>query len=483
MERIGRWALSRLFELKILKTPFFYTLAHNDTLGLPRVSGFYEPRFVSFPIFTSEKNDPMLQLLYQLYQQHPVVCTDSRKVTPGSIFFALRGDQFDGNQYALSALAAGAVAAVVDDRQWAADPRCLLVDDVLQTLQQLALHHRRHLSIPVVGITGTNGKTTTKELIAAVLSAKYRTGFTKGNLNNHLGVPLTLLSFMPDDEIAVVEMGASHPGEIAALCAIAEPDAGLITNIGRAHLEGFGGYEGVIRTKTELYLHLQKAGGMAFVNGHDSLLMSHALQMRKITYGTEGADVCGTVMPTGPGLSLTFSHQGLLYPVTTRLIGAYNFDNVMAAVAVGLHYQVEPELIASALSHYTPSNHRSQWIETPRNQLVMDAYNANPSSMEAALAVFAKIETPRPKVLILGGMRELGAETEKEHQQLITLAAATGASRIIAVGSEFGDAHGFEWYADGEALALHLRQQPIEGALILVKGSRGNRLETLLPLL
>lgn len=424
----------------------------------------------------------MLQLLYQLYQQHPMVCTDSREAAPGSLFFALKGEQFDGNRYATKALAAGAVAAVVDDPQYASDHRCLLVDNVQETMQQLARHHRRQLSAPVIGITGTNGKTTTKELIATVLSAKYRTAFTRGNLNNHLGVPLTLLSIKPTDEMVVIEMGANHQGEIAALCSVAEPETGLITNIGRAHLEGFGGFQGVIKTKTELYSYLKQRGGLAFVNRQDSLLMSHVENLPKITYGTTDADVCATVMPTGPRLTLAFHHRGEQFEVATQLMGHYNFGNVMAAIAIGLHFEVEPGLIASAISQYTPSNHRSQWIETPRNQLVMDAYNANPSSMEAALNEFAKLNTTRQKILILGGMRELGEESANEHQLVLEKAASVGASRIIVVGEEFRNS-GHEWYPDSQSLATHLLSQPITGAVLLIKGSRGNKLETILGVL
>lgn len=424
----------------------------------------------------------MIELLYKLFRQYPVVVTDSRQVKPGSIFFALKGENFNGNRYAQAALEAGAMCAVVDERQYSADHRCLLVDDVLSTLQQLARFHRRQLTIPFIGITGSNGKTTTKELIARVLSSKYKTCFTQGNLNNHIGVPLTLLSVTADDEMAVVEMGANHPGEIADLCAIAEPDSGLITNIGRAHLEGFGGFEGVVKTKTELYNHLRNNGGSAFVNGANPLLIQHSEGIKRITYGNGQADITGHLLPGGPKISLAFEHQHREYIINTQLVGGYNFDNVMAAIAIGLTYGVEPEKITDAISHYQPSNHRSQWLDTGKNQVVIDAYNANPSSMEAALEVFAGIESDRSRVMILGGMRELGTESEAEHRQIVRRALAISPWRLILVGEEFRNMHN-DWFANVDQLAGHLAQEPVTGALILVKGSRGNKLETILPLL
>ena len=437
-------------------------------------------RFFTF-IASIESN--MTELLYQLFQQHPVICTDSRSVTPGSLFFALRGDNFDGNRYALKAIEAGAICAVVDDPQYSADHKCLLVDNVLSELQQLARYHRLHLSIPFIGITGSNGKTTTKELIATVLSQRFKTCYTHGNLNNHIGVPLTLLSVTTEHEMAVVEMGANHQGEIAQLCAIAEPDYGLITNIGRAHLGGFGGFEGVVKAKTELYNHLKAFRGNAFVNTDNPLLITHAEGLNQITYGASaGATFNGRILNEGPKLAFAFTHMEQEYPVRTQLIGHYNFDNVMAAVAVGLTFGIKPENVVKAIESYTPSNHRSQWITTKTNQVVMDAYNANPSSMEAALDVFAAIATDRPRVLILGGMRELGDESDQEHHRILEKVLAMLPDRVLLVGDEFKGMHN-DWFADTETLAVALEESPISNALILVKGSHGNHLETILPLL
>lgn len=425
----------------------------------------------------------MNELLYKLFQKHRTVCTDSRQVTPDSIFFALKGDNFDGNRYACEAIKAGAACAVIDETQFAADHRCLLVDDVLSTLQQLANYHRMNLDIPVIGITGSNGKTTTKELLAAVLSAKFKTRFTAGNLNNHIGVPLTLLSVSNDDQMAVVEMGANHQGEIAQLCAIAQPNIGLITNIGRAHLEGFGGFDGVIKAKTELYHHLKASHGVVFVNADDPVLMHHSSGIKRITYGSDaGADYRGTVVQDGPMLVFSFSHQGTNYRVGTNLIGRYNFANAMAAVAVGLEQGVAAADVVSALEGYRPTNNRSQWITTQRNHVVMDAYNANPSSMEAALAVFATLETDRHRVMILGEMLELGEDSSHEHDKILQKAMHLHPARLILVGDGYKGLHR-EWYPNVQALAGELGKAPISQALILVKGSRGNRLETILPLL
>lgn len=425
----------------------------------------------------------MTELLYQLFQQHPVICTDSRSVTPGSLFFALRGDNFDGNRYALKAIEAGATCAVVDDPQFAADHKCLLVNDVLSELQLLARYHRMQLSIPVIGITGSNGKTTTKELIAAVLSQQFSTSYTRGNLNNHIGVPLTLLSVNSGHEIAIVEMGANHQGEIAQLCAIANPDFGLITNIGRAHLGGFGGFEGVVKAKTELYNHLKNRNGKIFINVDDQLLISKAQGINQITYGaSDEATFSGRILSGGPELAMIFNYLNNEYQIRTHLVGHYNFDNVMTAVAVGFTFGVTPENIVSAIENYVPSNHRSQWITTETNQVVMDAYNANPSSMEAALGVFAAIETERPRVLILGGMRELGNESQQEHHHILEKAMNMTPENIFLVGDEFKGMHE-NWFADTNALISALKANPISHALVLVKGSHGNHLESILPLL
>ncbi len=422
----------------------------------------------------------MIEELYERYLQSHVVTTDSRQVTPGCIFFALKGDNFDGNAFVPQALAQGAAACVTSDAQYGADQRCYVVPDVLKALQELAHCHRRHLSIPFVGITGTNGKTTTKELVHAVLSKKYRTHATRGNFNNHLGVPLTLLAIPADAELAIVEMGANHPGEIAFLCGIADPDCGLITNVGRAHLEGFGSFEGVVKTKTELYRHLRAKQGLVFVNADNERLMEEAKGMKTLTYGRT-ADVRGTLVDCDPYLHFYFEQGDNVYNVHSHLLGAYNFDNAMAAVAVGLHFGVEPFDIKEAIEEYLPSNNRSQFKRTDRNTLYLDCYNANPSSMAVAIESFGLLQADH-KVAIIGGMHELGADERKEHEQLVAELEAIHPEQCLLVGPEF-DGIALPPYMlrfdDTDALKAHLQANPISGATVLVKGSNTNRLWTL----
>ncbi len=468
-----------------------------------------------------ENDFAMLNQLYLAYMRSHAVTTDSRAITPGCIFFAFRGEHFDGNAFAPQALEQGAAYCVVDSRwkaesgKWKDDPRIVGVPDVLQTLQQLAALHRSYMTIPVVGITGTNGKTTTKELVHAVLGKRYRTAATRGNHNNHLGVPLTLLAVPKDAEMAVVEMGANHPGEIAQLCAIADPDCGLITNVGRAHLEGFGSFEGVVRTKTELYRHLAGKHGLVFVNADDERLMDEAEKLATmpgtesalpayapaspivseeaidgtplgiVAYGSsEDADVRGTlIVETGkPFLRFYFEVGDSVYTVQTHLLGNYNFANCMAAVAVGLHFGVEPWDIKEAIEEYVPSNQRSEYKESPRgNHLYLDCYNANPSSMAAAIASFGSMAGAR-KMAVVGGMKELGAESMKEHERLVNLLAEAGIERVLLVGHEFdgiGLPQGMAHVADTSEAAEAIRRMAPEGYTILVKGSNGNRLWTL----
>lgn len=407
--------------------------------------------------------------------------TDTRTIGAGSMFFALKGPSFDANAFAGDALGKGAKYAVVDDPSVITDDRFLLVPEVLQALQQLATHHRRTFSIPVIGITGTNGKTTTKELVHAVLSADRRTLATSGNLNNHIGVPLTLLRMNADHRIAIIEMGANKPGDIAELATIAEPTHGLITNIGKAHLEGFGSYEGVIRTKTELYSFIKAHAGSLLVNADDVLLMSKSADQQRITYGRSAeADSSGNVNGSGPFLEIVFAGTDeRAYHVTTKLIGAYNLPNVLAAVAVGQHFGVPDEVIAEALSSYTPSNNRSQFTDTGRNQLVLDAYNANPTSMAAALENFAAMQSDRPKLVIIGDMLELGAESAKEHAAIVELVNKLKLDAYF-VGKEFEKAtpNAVPSVTD---LNERIAGAPINGRLILVKGSRGIKLETVVP--
>lgn len=458
----------------------------------------------------------MIDKLYNAYLASRHVTTDSRAITPGCIFFAFRGANFDGNAFAPQALEQGAALCVISDPQYKVDDRCIVVPDVLATLQELAREHRRHLTIPVIGITGTNGKTTTKELVHAVLAKRYKTSATAGNFNNHLGVPLTILAIPADTQIAIVEMGANHPGEIADLCGIADPDFGLITNVGRAHLEGFGSFEGVIRTKTELYRHLAAKHGLVFANADNDILMREAQKLATIpdtpsvipayapgqpilspeaightplgllTYGTAAdADIRGTYVGSNPYMHFYFEVGDNVYNVHSHLLGAYNFDNAMAAVAVGLHFGVEPFDIKEAIEQYTPANQRSQWKQTEHNSLYLDCYNANPSSMAAALKAFADIKAPH-KAAIIGAMRELGPASRQEHQQLVDTLEQCGLDHCILIGHEFDGIRlpsGMQLFATTEEAADTLRTECPKGFTILIKGSNSNRLWTLANLL
>jgi UDP-N-acetylmuramoyl-tripeptide--D-alanyl-D-alanine ligase len=426
--------------------------------------------------------------LYARYLKHPNVVTDSRSIGPGSIFFALRGERYDGNKYVEQALGNGAVYAVVDDPAVCNDHRCILVSDVLATLQELAILRRKTITARVIGITGSNGKTTTKELMAAVLSKRYRTYATQGNLNNHIGVPLTLLGAPADTEILIVEMGANHIGEIGDLCRIAQPDTGLITNIGKAHLEGFGSYQGVITAKGELYRYLGGKGGTTILCHHDDeLLMGLAAKepVEVITYGkSDKAHVRGSIVTDSMHLDLTWIDPLPPRNIETRLIGEYNFPNAMAAIAAGKLTGVDDDLIVSALEEYSPANHRSQWVKTADNSLVVDCYNANPSSMKEAIAHFVRFASEK-RWLILGDMLELGEYAEEEHREIALMASRTG-SALLFVGGHFSRA--------GKDLADHIFQNTDElnrwlvhhkprNRHILLKGSRGIGLEKAIPYL
>lgn len=405
--------------------------------------------------------------LYDLYKAHPKVSTDTRRISEGSLFFALRGASFDGNRFAAEALAQGAAYAVVDDPAVITDERMILVEEVLTALQELAREHRRALSIPILAIAGSNGKTTTKELISRVLAERYPLYATHGNLNNHIGVPLTLLAMDHTVQFGVVEMGASSCGEIARLCKIAEPNYGVLTNVGRAHLEGFGGVEGVRRGKGELFDYLAATGGTAFVREEDTTLTAMAAErhaLRTIVY----SDKEGAAIPH-------------------RLEGEFNRYNVAAAVAIGRHFGVEEEAVRRAVAGYEPDNNRSQRSVTAYNTLIVDCYNANPSSMQLSVAnaLSEPLGGRRERVLILGDMRELGAWSEEEHRAIVRQ-AIHGEARPIFVGEEFRKALAAEqcraaWFADCEALCTHLQQTPIREALILIKGSRGIGLERTIP--
>lgn len=427
--------------------------------------------------------------LYRIYQEHPVVTTDSRKCPSGSMFFALRGDTFNGNQYAGQALEQGCAVAVVDDAAVvpSGDARFILVDDVLSALQQLAAWHRRQWGGPVVQVTGTNGKTTTKELLAAVLGRKYNVHYTQGNLNNHIGVPLTLLGLRAEHNLAVVETGANHPGEIAQLCGFAQADCGLITNVGRAHLEGFGSFEGVKRTKGELYDNLKARGKFIFLNAQDDDLRQMAEERGfNVSDDTRCKPyVEAAVTACAPFVEFHWRADEAQpwHAVSTHLVGAYNLANLRAAVTVGLHFGVPASDIEDALAAYVPTNSRSEWRNTDRNRLLVDAYNANPASMAAALDNFDLIEG-EDKMVILGDMRELGADSQKEHQRIVARLEQMQLREVWLVGSEFAATrHPFRSFANVEEVKQELAQRPLFGRTILIKGSNGIRLQQLPELL
>ena len=417
--------------------------------------------------------------------------TDSRTVAAGQVFFALKGETFDGNLYALQALEKGAVCAVVSKDSEAAasgDPRIVAVDDTLAALKELAAWHRRHVreDLVVLGLTGTNGKTTTKELIRCVLAVKYNVLATEGNLNNDIGVPLTVLKLKPEHQIAVIEMGASHPEDITSLTPVSQPDYGLITNVGKAHLLGFGSFEGVKHAKGRLYDWVQAHGKAVFVNGDDPDLteMAAARGLETIPYGIaqDGAEI----LPASADAPFVRLRVGETL-VNSNLVGVYNATNILAAMAVGRFWGISTEEAAAAISAYNPTNNRSQLSRTARNTLIEDAYNANPSSMAAALENFAHMADER-KVALLGDMRELGADSVQEHINVLRRLEALGLWKVCLVGDEFRKALdatglGFDWFPSSDDLAAHLAAHPLEGCVILVKGSRGIRMEKVIPAL
>ena len=413
----------------------------------------------------------MIQKLYDIFCQSKGVTTDTRKCGQGTMFFALKGASFNGNQFAQQALEAGCICAVVDEEQYATDSRCILVDNALAALQQMAAMHRRRMGeggLQVIQITGTNGKTTTKELCAAVLSKAHNVLYTQGNLNNHIGVPLTLLRIRPEHDIAVVETGANHPGEIRDLTAIVQPDCGLITNVGRAHLEGFGGFDGVKRTKGELYDYLAAHGRFAFVNPLDEHLCGMAAERNLHTEPyIDGFTMGGTAF-----MAFCCGDKD----IQTNLVGAYNLPNALAAITVGMHFGVSLEQAAQAIHDYVPSNNRSQLVETGRNTLIVDAYNANPSSMALAIDNFRQIVAPH-KMMILGEMRELGESSADEHGRVARMAIQSGVEAIWFVGRAFAPfaTNGTCLFDDVEAVTKTLQSNPLHGRTILIKGSNGTR--------
>jgi len=427
-----------------------------------------------------------LNNLYHRFLKNRTVSIDSRNITPGCIFFALKGENFNGNLFAGEALEKGALAAVVDEPLPFTDSRIIRVGNVLETLQNLASHHRIQVGISVLAITGSNGKTTTKELCNAVLSRKFRVHATQGNLNNHIGVPLTILSIKADCELAIIEMGANHHGEINALCEIALPDYGLVTNVGKAHLEGFGDIEGVARAKSELFRHLIRNSKTIFLNGGSMLLVQQvpAAYPNVVQYNTQGgltaADISGD-----PCLSLTVIDAGTKTAIRTNLAGSYNAENILAAYAVGLHFGIGRDEIKAAISDYEPRNNRSQIIKTARNTVFMDAYNANPSSMAAAIEEFLKTNAEN-KMLILGEMREVGDTAASEHAEIIATLKENGIKNVICVGKSFKESSsdaGYRHVHTVDQLNKLISDNPPDGHFIMVKGSRSNQLEKVLPLL
>ena len=439
--------------------------------------------------------------LYKLYQQHPQITTDSRECPEGSIFLALKGESFDGNKFAASALEKGCSYAIIDEPEYKQDERFILVDNCLQTFKDLAREHRRQFDIPVIGITGTNGKTTTKELIAAVLSQKYNVLYTQGNFNNDVGVPKTLFRLTKEHEIAVIEMGASHPGDIKTLVETAEPTCGLITNVGRAHLQGFGSFEGVIKTKGELYDFLRsQKDSLIFINADNEYLMDLIGDDEEVwlsPYSTDADNqyscISGEIITCDPFLKFRWREPLMVleeegrstkwHKVQTKLIGSYNIDNLLAAIAVGINFGVDRKKICAALEEYTPSNNRSQMTITEKNHLIVDAYNANPTSMHAALDNFSLIQAEK-KMAILGQMGELGEESEKEHRMLVDRLESSGYDEVWLVGDNFKDiACPFRKFHDVEEVKLALKENCPEGFYILIKGSNSNKLFELPELL
>jgi len=462
--------------------------------------------------------------LYSIFKQHPIVCTDSRKITQGAIFFALKGDNFNGNEFAKKAINEGCAFAVIDELK-SLDEKFILVDDVLHTLQELAKYHREQLSIPVIGITGTNGKTTSKELISAILSTEKRCYATKGNLNNHIGVPLSVLEINHNHEIAIIEMGANHVGEIAALCKIAQPNLGVITNIGKAHLEGFGDLEGVIQAKTELYNYIKKNNGKIFVNGEDDLLMNlahkfgfrdrfmdayDALEWNPYTRNSQedlikvidnakinsnfisfplenfssGKNSDGFINVT-PMVWRTIERpwgepKGWGETIYSNLIGDYQFYNIALAITIGQYFHISYENWKKAIESYTPANNRSEIIKTKNNTLILDAYNANPSSMKAMLTSFSKQDNEN-KLCILGDMLELGKYSEKEHQEITSLCKSLNLSCYF-IGKEFQKVNN-DAFKNRQDFEEKLTKETIRGKTILLKGSRGIGLEKLIEYL
>lgn len=430
-----------------------------------------------------------MTVLYRIFLECTCVTTDSRNCPEGSLFIALKGDNFNGNAFASKALESGSAYAVIDEPVYApaGDTHYIVVDNCLHTLQQLANYHRRQLGTRIIGITGTNGKTTTKELMSAVLSQSHNVLFTLGNLNNPIGVPLTLLRLKPEHDLAVVEMGASHPGDIKELVEIAEPNYGIITNIGKAHLEGFGSFEGVIKTKGELYDYIRKQENASiFIHYDNPYLREIAQGLKQIAYGSED-DLYINGCVTGNSPYLTFEwkagKEGEIHKVQTQLIGEYNFPNALAAITVGHFFGVEASKIDKALTEYTPQNNRSQLKKTADNTLIIDAYNANPTSMMASISNFRNMEAGH-KMLILGDMRELGKDSAEEHQKIVDYLNECNFEHVALVGELFAATrNSYSTYPDAAALITELQKDKPNGRMILIKGSNGIKLSSVIEYL
>ncbi len=421
--------------------------------------------------------------IYEQFLLSNGVSTDSREDVTNKIFFALSGDNFNGNAFASVAQKKGARLCVIDDSKFE-NKNSILVSNVLLTLQQLSMHHRKQSMATVLAITGTNGKTTTKELVAGVLGKFTDIIATKGNLNNHIGVPLTLLNIKPTTKIAVVEMGSSSIGEISILCNIAKPDVGIITNIGKAHLVGFGSLDGVISAKSELYIYLEENNGRVIVNKDDKLLLKLSKKISQFTYGQANADVTGKITENEPSLKITWSNNSGIWVCNSKLYGDYNFSNIMAAVASGLFFNVPPKIINNAIGNYLPLNNRSQRLMTEKNSIILDAYNANPTSMNEAIISFLDHKFANP-YLLLGDMLELGSYSKLEHQAIVDVLLEVQVKNVILIGKEFKTAtnHNYLTFTSTKAASNYLAQNSIERANILIKGSRGMKLENLLEML
>jgi UDP-N-acetylmuramoyl-tripeptide--D-alanyl-D-alanine ligase len=424
-----------------------------------------------------------IEELYEIYLQYPSIQTDTRKLKSGELFFALSGTNFNGNEFAAKAIENGAAYAIIDKADHVIPGKTILVEDVLRTLQSLAKHHRQQFTIPFIAITGSNGKTTTKELINAVLSSSFKTYTTEGNLNNHIGVPLTLLKIKNDAVFAVIEMGANHLQEIASYCQIALPTHGLITNCGKAHLEGFGSEEGVRKGKGELYDFLRHYNGGAFVMWDYDYLQDMSKGIQTIyKYGTHDADIIGNVWTSNPLLEVNLT-KGMTENIKTKLVGSYNLPNVLAAVAIGKFFGVDDDKIKKAIEDYLPSNSRSQLIQKRTNTIILDAYNANPSSMKLAIENFAKSPEAN-KILVLGAMAELGADSLREHQYILNTIKGYDWQNVLLVGEDFTKlSHSFVQFNTSTEAGEWLKTQNIQNALLLIKGSRSTKMEKVLDYL